>query len=82
MNKSNRDLLVLLKQEIMSPQAIEKEIDWLHELLFNVERLDNFVAAHEMIDLNRYKIHNNKFEIKKLIRSRKEKAFVFLNNLN
>ena len=82
MNKSNRDLLVLLKQEIMSPQAIDKEIDWLHELLFKVERLDSFVAAHEMIDLNRYKIHNNSFEIKKLIRSKKDKAFVFLNNLN
>lgn len=82
MNKSNRDLLVLLKQEIMSPQAIEKEIDWLHDLLFRVERLDNFVSAHELIDLNRYKIHNNIFEIKKLIRGKKDKPFVFLNNLN
>lgn len=82
MNKSNRDLLVLLKQEIINPQSIEKEIDWLHQLLFRVERLDNFVSAHELIDLNRYKVHNNVFEIKKLIRGRKEKAFVFLNNLN
>jgi hypothetical protein len=82
MNKSNRDLLVLLKQEIVNPQSIEKEIDWLHQLLFRVERLDHFVSAHELIDLNKYKIHNNVFEIKKLIRGRKDKAFVFLNNLN
>lgn len=82
MNKSNRDLLVLLKQENIKPQSIEKEIDWLHQLLFRVERLDHFVAAHEMIDLNKYKIHNNVFEIKKLIRGRKDKPFVFLNNLN
>ena len=82
MNKSNRDLLVLLKQEIINPQSIEKEIDWLHQLLFRVERLDHFVSAHELIDLNKYKIHNNVFEIKKLIRGRKDKAFVFLNNLN
>ncbi len=82
MNNSNRDLLVLLKHELMTPQAIEQEVGWLHELLFNVERLDNFVSAHELIDLNRYKILHNSFEIKKTIRSKKEKPFVFLSNLN
>ncbi len=82
MNKSNRDLLVLFKQELMTPQAIEHEIGWLHELLFNVERLDNFVSAHELIDLNKYKILNDSFEIKRIIRSKKEKPFVFLNNVN
>lgn len=82
MKKSNRDLLVVLKQELLSPSAIEKEIDGLHELLFHTERLNSFVAAHELIDLNKYKIHKNEFEIKKLIRSRKDKPFVFLNNLN
>ncbi len=82
MNKSNRDLLVLFKQELMTPQAIEQEIGWLHELLFNVERLDNFVSAHELIDLNKYKILNDSFEIKRIIRSKKEKPFVFLNNVN
>jgi len=82
MNNSNRDLLVLLKHELMTPQAIEQEVGWLHELLFNVERLDNFVSAHELIDLNRYKILHDSFEIKKTIRSKKEKPFVFLSNLN
>jgi hypothetical protein len=82
MNKSNRDLLVLLKQELMTPLAIEKQIDSIHQLLFNVERLDNFVSAHELIDLNRYKVYKSEFEIKKLIRSRKDKPFVFLNNVN
>lgn len=82
MNNSNRDLLVLFKHELMTPQAIEQEVGWLHELLFNVERLDNFVSAHELIDLNRYKILHDSFEIKKTIRSKKEKPFVFLSNLN
>lgn len=82
MNNSNRDLLVLLKYELKTPQAIEQEVGWLHELLFNVERLDNFVSAHELIDLNRYKILHDSFEIKKTIRSKKEKPFVFLSNLN
>jgi hypothetical protein len=82
MNKSNRDLLVLFKQELMTPQAIEHEVDWLHELLFRVERLDNFVPAHEIIDLNKYKILKGDFEIKKLVRARTEKPFIFLSNLN
>ncbi len=82
MNKSNRDLLVLFKQDLMTPQAIEHEVGWLHELLFNVERLDNFVTAHELIDLNKYKITNNCVEIKKMVRRKKEQPFLFLNNKN
>jgi hypothetical protein len=82
MNNSNRDLLVLFKQELMTPQAIEHEVAWLHELLYNVERLDNFVNAHELLDLNKFKITNSPVEIKKVIRRKKETAFVFLNNKN
>ena len=32
MNKFNRDLLVLFKEELMNPQAIEHEVELLHEL--------------------------------------------------
>jgi len=82
MNKSNRDLLVMFKQELMNPQAIEHEVFLLHELLFTVERLDNIVTAYEIIDLNRYKIINKAFFVKECIRLQKETAFVFLNNKN
>lgn len=82
MNKSNRDLLVLFNQELMTPQALEHEVTLLHELLFNVERVDNLVIAHELIDLNKYKIYSKPTLIKDYIRQRKDKAFVFLNNKN
>lgn len=82
MNKSNRDLLVLFKQELMTPQAIEHEVSWLHELLFNVERMDNFITAHELIDINRYRITKNATDIKKNVRRKKDQPFVFLNNKN
>jgi len=82
MNNANRDLLVLFKQELMTPQAIEQEVAWLHELLFCVERLDNFVKAHELIDLNKYRISKKSLDIKKIIRRKKDQAFVFLNNKN
>ncbi len=82
MKTSNRDLLVLFKQELMTPQSIEQEMNWLNEFLFEVERIDNFVTAHELIDLNSYKITSSSVEIKKLIRSKKEKPFTFLSNKN
>ena len=82
MNKSNRDLLVLFNQELMTPQALEHEVTLLHELLFHVERLDNLVVAHEVIDLNKYKLYSKPSIIKAHIRLKKEKAFVFLNNKN
>ena len=82
MNKSNRDLLVMFKQDLMTQQAMEHEVSLLHEMLFTVERLDNFVKAHEIIDLNKYKIITRAVAIKNIIRQQKEKPFVFLNNKN
>ncbi len=82
MNKSNRDLLVLFKEELMSPQAIEHEVEMLHELLFDVERIDNLIIAHEVININRYKIQHEPHIIKETLRTREIKPFVFLNNKN
>ncbi len=82
MNKSNRDLLVLFKEELMSPQAIEHEVELLHELLYNVEQIDNLVTAHEVINLNNYKIQNQYHIIRNTIRRKELKPFIFLNNKN
>ncbi len=82
MKNNKRDLLVLFRHEMMTQKAIQKEIGSLNELLHHVESIENFVVAHELIDINRYKVFNNSFEIKKNIRSRKNHAFVFLNNKN
>ena len=82
MNKINRDLLVLFNHELMSPQAMENEVELLHELLFSVERLDNLVTAHEIIDLNKYKVINKQMILRKTIQSQELKPFVFLNCKN
>ncbi len=82
MHNPNRDILVLLKQELMTPQAMERQVSMLHELLYTVEKLDNLVTAHELLDLNRFKVISKSFQIKNFLRSGKEKPFVFLNNLN
>ena len=82
MNRINRDLLVMFNQELMSPKAMENEVELLHELLFTVERLENLVTAHEIIDLNKYKIINKEITLSKIIRLQELKPFVFLNCKN
>ena len=42
MKTSNRDLLVLLKDEAMTNQAIEHEVSQLNEILFHIESADTF----------------------------------------
>lgn len=81
MNNSNRDLLVLFNHDLMTPRAIEQEVEMLHELLYEVECLDNVIAAHELIDVNKYKlVTGNTLRINF---NRKElPSFVFLNCKN
>ena len=82
MNRMNRDLLVLLNQDLLSPQAIEHEVELLHELLYEVERLDNLVIAHEILDLNKYKVINKTMIVRDTIRRQVLKPFIFLNCKN
>lgn len=82
MKRPTRDLLVMLKQELYTPQAIEHEVNFLHGLLFNVERSASVHLAHELININKYKIITSPFELKKAIRSNTHQPFVFLNNKN
>jgi hypothetical protein len=82
MNNPNRDLLVLFNQELMTPQSIEHEVELLHQLLYSIERIENLVIAHEIIDLNKYRIIIKPIQLRKLIRYRELKPFVFLNCKN
>ena len=82
MNKFNRDLLVLFKEELMNPQAIEHEVELLHELLYAVESIENFVTAHEIYDLNKYKIITKPNQLRSIIRQRALRPFIFLNCKN
>lgn len=82
MNNPNRDLLLLFNQEMMSPQAIEQEVEFLHGLLYSVEKADNLIIAHELIDLNKFKIMNKNTQLKPFFRKRSLKPFEFLNCKN
>jgi len=82
MNNPNRDLLVLFNQELMTPQSIEHEVELLHQLLYAIERIENLAIAHEIIDLNKYKVISKPVQLRKLIRQKELKPFVFLNCRN
>ena len=82
MKSPNRDLLVLLKDEFMSERAIEREVERLNALLFNVESFDNISVAHEIIDLNRYRISHERKIILAALKEKALKPFVFLSNMN
>lgn len=82
MNRFNRDLLVLFKEELMNPQAIEHEVEMLHELLYCVEKIDNLSVAHEVINVNKHKIYHDDKTIRNTLREHDLKAFIFLNNKN
>ncbi len=82
MNNSNRDLLVLFNQELMTPQSIEHEVELLHQLLYTIESIDNLIVTHEIIDLNKYKIIIKPLKLRRLIRQKELKPFVFLNCKN
>jgi len=81
MDKFNRDLLVLFKEE-SNQKSIEHEVELLHELLFYVEKLENVALAYEVINVNKYKIYSDKKIVHEIMKEMNLKPFIFLNNLN
>ena len=67
---------------MMSASSVQEEVDALHHLLFQVERIHHFVTAHEVIDLNSYSVHRNQVIMKRMIREKKNTPFIFISNLN
>ncbi len=82
MKTSDRDLLVLVKDEYMNEKFIENELELLNEMLFHYETIEKFCAVHEIFDLNKYKIIDKPQLMQQLIRQKKLKPFQFVCNKN
>ena len=80
MKRPSRNLLVMLKGEFISEQAIEQEMEYLHEILVQVESPEQFCIAHELVDRNR--ITSNKKKILKEAGNSHLREFRFLINKN
>lgn len=82
MHDFNRDLLVLSKAAHLNQSELEKEMGLLNTVLYHVENWSSFCIANEIIDVNRRKILREPHLIERILRERKQKAFVFTNNKN
>jgi hypothetical protein len=82
MKTPNRDLLVLVKDEYASERFMEQELEQLNDLLFHCETVDNFCVAHEVFDMNRYKIVRSSKSLRQIARQQEMKSFQFLCNKN
>lgn len=82
MRTPTRDLLVLFNEELMSPQALQHEMEALNTLLFKAEHYENILTAHELIDVNRYKIYSQRHILLRELRNRTKKPFIFFFNKN
>lgn len=82
MKNANRDLLVLLKDDNTDQQIIGAQLAQLNKLLICFETENNFCIAHELIDVNRYKIVQEKNRLLKLLQQQELKPFQFLINKN
>lgn len=82
MSPQNRDLLVLTKRMTMKPGELRHQVELLLELLRNVENMDSFCIANEVIDLNKYKIIQKHHKVMQVLRQIHLKPFVFISNKN
>jgi hypothetical protein len=76
----NRNLLMLLKNQFMSDQAIEHEVECLNEILLKTESPEHFCIAHELVNRNR--VTSKPKKILRAIRFAELKPFRFLINKN
>lgn len=80
MLNSNRDILVLLKNGLMTEQDMEHEVEALNTLLKKAESDEAFCTAHELVNRNR--ITSNPQKILKESRFFLMRPFRFLINKN
>ena len=82
MKTPDRDLLVLMKDEFATEQFMAFELEQLNDLLYQYETPENFCIAHEIFDLNNYKILRGSRYIQRIVRQQEMKPFQFLCNKN
>jgi hypothetical protein len=82
MKNSNRDLLVLVKDAYTNNEAMQFELQQLNMLLVNFETLESFCIAHEVFDIQKYRVLSKKSQLQKIIEKETLKPFMFICNKN
>jgi hypothetical protein len=82
MRRLKRDLILLRKEDQLDELNIEREVECLNYLLQMVETISSLSRAHELIDMNRYKIYQDTLTVSKALKQKEDKPFQFIINKN
>ena len=82
MKNANRDLLVLVKDAYTDKEAMQHELQQLNMLLVNFETLESFCIAHEVFDIQKYRVLTKRSQLQKIIEKDTLKPFMFICNKN
>ncbi|TAN20980.1 MAG: hypothetical protein EPN37_00815 [Chitinophagaceae bacterium] len=82
MKATGRELVILLPEGKHQNTITEKQTLWLHELLNNVETLENYVKAVEFVNLHRGGITHNPLRIELALQRKVLGSFQFLLHKN
>ena len=81
--RTNRDLLVIARNGMMmDDDAMRREVELLHEILYGIESLQTLCEVNEVFDLNRYRTIRKPHLVARAIREKQHKAFIFICNKN
>ena len=82
MKRLKRDLILLRKEDQFDELNIEREVECLNYLLQTVETISSLCKAHELIDMNRFKIYQDTLSITKALKQKELNPFQFIINKN
>ncbi|MEY3245615.1 MAG: hypothetical protein RL253_772 [Bacteroidota bacterium] len=82
MKRLKRDLILLRKEDQLDELNIEREVECLNYLLQTVETISSLCKAHELIDMNRFKIYQDTLSITKALKQKELNPFQFIINKN
>ena len=80
MNKYRRDIILVIKDDTIHPDAIDTRVEYLNDIIGCVDNIDGFCQAHELV--TRRKITSNRNKILAAVKHERLKPFRFLINKN
>lgn len=80
MYKYSRDIILVVNDEMIHPEPIDRRVEYLNSIIAYVDNVDGFCNAHELV--NRNKITSKKSKILKAVKKDPLKPFRFLINKN
>lgn len=82
MKAPGRELVIVLPEGKQHNMVTEKQTLWLHELLNNVETLENYILAVEVVNLHRGGLTNNPIRLEFALRKKVLGPFEFILHKN